>query len=267
MFEALGSGQFGVNGRGNAVRIGYDAATGRYTFTDTRSYIVNGTTTYSGSSVTMGERDRVSTASYFDTYRKRSWGTTDEVALYGNVRDRGTSETPPIVLSYMSFGYWKHTGTLPNSTRQTYFLFGNPTETRPSTGSATYTTMVSADALTFSGPTYQASTAPVKGNATFNVDFGVGSINTLLTLMTATDAPIGSFDGTGLIYANNQFSGNFASKAKDFKTGAFMGGFYGPAAVEMGYAFYLGFSNHDTPIPAADKTTTYINGVVVGTKN
>lgn len=53
-------------------------------------------------------------------------------------------------------------------------------------------------------------------------------------------------------------------EATDFKAGAFAGGFFGPAAAEMGYTFYMRFSNEDNVVAPADMATTCINGVTVG---
>ena len=85
-----------------------------------------------------------------------------------------------------------------------------------------------------------------------------------LSLTSRSDgSSFGTYLGDGKVIGGGQFSGTFASSLPSFVSGAFMGGFYGPAAQEMGYTFYM--YNHAEPA-GGPKTNTYINGVVVGTK-
>jgi hypothetical protein len=110
------------------------------------------------------------------------------------------------------------------------------------------------------------SDVQVGGTASFNVDFGAGTINTDLALTTSNNV-LGTFNGSGTI-SGNQFSGSFTtSNVQNFVGGAFNGGFYGPAAQEMGYAFTIKEHNPD-PFAGASPapTDTLISGVVVGKK-
>ena len=107
----------------------------------------------------------------------------------------------------------------------------------------------------------------IGGTATFSANFGSGAITTNLNLNKLDGGSIGTFAGTGQIQSTNQFTGTFTSNTQFFSSGSFAGGFFGPAAAEMGYGFTIHKFNPD---PYAGATVepmhTYVTGVVVGKK-
>jgi hypothetical protein len=266
-----GGGTFGTTGLGNAVQITYDPATKGYTVADTRSYTVGWvsgeTDTYTGTTVTFSKNDRTSSSGYFDVFVKQTGPITDKLTDYSNIRR--DSGTPPVALSYASFGYWTHTDTATNELRQTYMVFGSGTNTMPTTGTASYKTLLMADAAIVTGNTALTTTMMgVNGTASFNVDFAADSVTTTLDLTRSSDSGIiGTFVGTGNIVNDNRFQGAFTSSALHFQNGSFTGGFYGPTAEEMAYAFNLYF--YDDGLGGASFhpiTRTFINGAVAGAK-
>jgi hypothetical protein len=237
----------GVEGRGSRVTVSYDAVAGTYTLRD------------EAASVSFQASDRTASSNFIDTYVKQAGGVTDELKVYGNLRN-GTSGAP-VALSYVTYGTWTHKIVPGDQTRNTVIVVGFPTPVAdmPRTGSASYQTTVSGTMLRYA---YAPSTlTDITGTATFNADFGANSVSTLLTLPTA-----GIFSGSAPI-ADNQFSGAFTSSTPMFQSGAFAGGFFGPAAQEMGYAFHITKYDPDPYAGAAfSPMYTYITGAVVGRK-
>ncbi len=261
-------------GRDSTLSITYNVATRSYMLVDDRSF----TTGYSdGSTITdpgffsqFVHADRISNGNYYDTYQLDSDTSTDTLKLFGNVRSRSSTKGAPIKLGYLSFAFWTHTNKQSDETRETYMLFGSPTDAdMPKSGSASYKTHVAGSMISVTGANGgPAIRQDIGGSASFDVNFGNGNVATTLSLSTAPDGSfLGDYAGTGTIYAGNQFSGTFTTSDPDFRMGAFLGGFYGPSAVEMGYAFSI--YNYDDGLGGASyrpPTNTYFEGVVVGTK-
>jgi len=249
--------RMGVSGRSPAMTFSYDAATGSYTVHD------------ASASATFTAADRTSTAGNIDAYAKQTTSAFyDELKLYNNVRS-GTSQAGSAVqLTYLSFGAWKHNdNTALDKLNTTYFLVGYPTAVSdmPKTGSASYTTTVTGNLVNIA---IGAPESEVGGTATFTANFGTGAVNTDLSLnVVATQTSLGTFLGTGTISAN-EFTGTFTSPNNYFENGFFAGGFYGPAAKEMGYTFAIQRGAWD---PYAGATAapfmSWIVGSVVGKKN
>jgi len=251
------SGEAGVRGRGPFVAISYDASSGTYTLTN------------DGITSSFGSADR-SSSGYFDVYSKQANGVSDELRLFGNARTGGPQAGAPVQLTYLSFGSWAHANSATGETRKYHFVFGYPTasSSMPTTGSATYQTMVSGSMLE-AGVGYPNTQNDVSGTATFSANFGAGTVGTELSLARAgSGLSLGNYSGTGTVSGSNQFQGTFTSNAQYFSSGAFMGGFFGPSAAEMGYSFYI-YKNNPDPYAGASVApqNTYINGVVVGKKN
>lgn len=124
----------------------------------------------------------------------------------------------------------------------------------PKTGSATYRAVTSAELDTKGGLYFTTSDA----TATFGVDFGTGVITTSLHLIAAgldgkVTRDFGIFNGTGSLTAGGPgFTGAFANT----KGAGFSGAFFGPQALEMGYAYYF-----------TDEISFYARGTTVGRKN
>lgn len=246
---------FGVAGRSANVSISYDASTNSYT-------VKNGSISASFNS------SNLTSNGYIDTYSKNGMPIADELKLYNNVRSGASQASAPVQLSYLSYGIWTHKDfSSRDQYYTTYLLFGYPTadSSMPKTGTASYKTAVTGNLqyLTFAGGEKELG-----GTATFTADFASAKVDTDLTLnFVSTGATLATFNGAGTI-AGNQFSGIFTSPDPHLRDGAFAGGFFGPAATEMGYTFGIHYGVAD---PFAGATVapleSWITGVVVGTKN
>jgi hypothetical protein len=242
----------GVAGRAPTVTFKYDAASNTYTVTDD--------TTTASFDASAG-----SNAGKFYKYSFQSGQTSDELDLFRNVQ---TSAYNGIQLSYLSFGSWSHANSQTGERTLTYFVFGYPTAVSdmPRSGTASYKTLVSGNIRDIRPTVDGATEYGVGGTATFTANFGSGTVATDLTLVRSDQVSLGSYSGTGTISAN-QFSGTFSSTDPYFQSGAFMGGFYGPGAQEMGYAFTIRNYNPD---PTSGASVNYVDqwiaGAVVGVK-
>lgn len=122
------------------------------------------------------------------------------------------------------------------------FAFGQPTPqgSMPTSGTASYDADIYGAVVIPNGTSTQFYTlGDGDGSATFNVNFGSGVINTLISLET-DGGDFGDMTGTGAILSGGPaFNGNLTGSA----TGAFTGAFFGPGAEEMGYVFQAKGSN------------------------
>lgn len=260
---SLSLGTLATAGRGAGVGIDYDSASGTYTVRA------------GAGSATFGAADRTSSTGFTDVYKKQAGTVTDQLTLFGNVRTGGPQTNAPVALTYLSYGLWAHADTpagqpanqQTSQVQKTYLLFGFPSTSAnmPRTGVASYQTAVTGNVIEVGLGALPEDN--VSGTATFDVDFGSGAVKTDLILARATSqAPLGTFNGTGTL-TSDQFAGSFTSSARYFTSGSFNGGFFGPTAQEMGYAFQILKHNPDpfagaSPLPS----DTAISGVVVGTK-
>lgn len=241
-----------TSGQSAATTIAYDAATATYT--------VQG----NGANASFAAADKTTSSGYATDFAK----STDTLTLYGNAQGTSTASAP-VALSYASFAKWSHTDTASQHTDITYFLFGTPTAgtSMPTSGTASYNATVAATMLSYNYAPTTGST--LTGTATLTADFAKGTVDTTLLLQpagTGSSASASSYAGTGTITASN-FAGSFSSGPTDFASGTFTGGFYGPAAAEMGYAFAI---KAHTPDPFSGATVqpgdATIAGVAVGSK-
>lgn len=227
--------------------IAYDAPSATYTVK-------------SGSEMaSLGTADRGSDSSTGPVYSKTAGTISDTLALLGNVQSG--SVAPPIALTYTSYGQWTHSDSASGRTAIRYLLFGRPTgaSDMPKTGTASYQTIVSAYKLETGFVPSQMTN--LSGTATFQANFGNGTVGTTLSIAN------GTFDGTGNI-SGDTFAGAFTSSVPTFVAGSFTGGFFGPSAKEMGYAFRITQHNSDPYAGAGPSAAdTYISGVVLGVKN
>jgi len=232
------------------VSIKYDAASGTYTYDSF------------GRIGTFPEANRT-TSGYFDTYQSSEPANTT-LTLYNNVRAGASQSGAPINLTYLSFGYYRYDDPRDDGLLglhfEDYIMFGYRTEASdmPKTGSATYSTAVFADTMSMDNNDPITS---ITGTATFTANFGAGTVDTALTLPFAHEgSTFSTYDGNGAI-TGNLFTGKFTtSDDPDFHYGNFAGGFFGPAADEMGYTFSLNRGGNVGP-------NTYTIGAVVGTKS
>jgi hypothetical protein len=247
-------GAAGVSERTDAVTIAYDPSTHSYTLTD------------GAIGQTLGPADRLVPTG--EVYTRTAGNTFDGLTIGGNVA--GTSATAPIQLTYLSYGVWSHSQSSGGEKRRTWFLIGFPTviSDLPRTGSASYTSAVTAGGTMVGVQGNGAGTfeLSVGGTATFEANFDTGAITTGLVLSHSdlgSEIPVGTFTGTGRIAAGTtQFLGQLTSGDSPF-SGTFNGGFFGPQAQEMGYAFFLSGHRPD----GIGGTDWRINGTVVGRRN
>jgi len=178
--------------------------------------------------------------------------------------------------SYVALGLWEVDATGPNMPNSIYagaFFTGyqTPTASMPTTGTASYggTHNVSAIVTSVAGGTF--SQASVLGDATFNADFGAGSVTGQFRNMnvfavgtnsggllggvpssSSAPTPWNDVDVSGKI-SGNLFSGTATAGGANNGptatitpgvTGPFNGGFYGPSANELGAAWSLKDSTH-----------------------
>jgi hypothetical protein len=242
----------GVGGRGSKpATVNYDAATGTYTFVN------NLGETFEGPFVAANR----TSSDYFDVYTGP--GT---LTIFNNVRAGASQSGAPVKLTYLSFANYRYDDPIDNGVMgwhiSSYHLFGYPTVTSdmPTSGTATYSAAVFGDI------TSQAQNDPITsftGSGTFTANFGSGTVSTTLTLPIAFPGSTSStYSGGGAISAN-EFAGQFtSSNDPHFSKGDFAGGFFGPRAQEMGYAFDIYRYDMTSPDPQS-----FVVGAVVGTKS
>lgn len=220
---------------GNGVKVAYTAASDAYTLTGT-----------DGSTVSFDPTNVVSTT----TPNSLRWEKTA-----GSVHDSFSLTVPSVdgvALSYTIIGTWSHSDTSSNTPLQTLTRLavgGAPTlaSDMPRAGTATYSTAVSGLALR---PGLAPSILANNSSATFSADFANNAVTTSLTLAGTptlngtTVTTFGTFSGTGTISTTGPgFSGTLSSPDVADAKGAFAGAFFGPKALEMGYAWYINALN------------------------
>jgi hypothetical protein len=121
---------------------------------------------------------------------------------------------------------------------------GSPTlsSDMPKTGTANYTIGVVGSAIS-SGDSYNLSGS---SSGTFSANFATGGITTTLTLagqpaFSGSQINLGTFNGTGTIASGGPgYSGTLSGNGA---TGVFSGAFFGPQALETGFAYMLAAPN------------------------
>jgi len=166
------------------------------------------------------------------------------VKVNGATRDQLTLTSPlnnGVSLSYTLVGAWVRSNTSNNTGVGRIALGGVPTvaSDMPKTGTAIYN--VGAGGSANSGGTVY--TLSGNSGAGFSVNFATGAITTNLNLAGVpangggSVTQFGTFNGTGTIAANSPgFTGTLTGTSAN---GLFSGAFFGPQALEMGYAWYL----------------------------
>jgi hypothetical protein len=147
---------------------------------------------------------------------------------------------PVLNLSYVTFGNWIDITGANNDFATGYVVFGIPTLTdaMPSTGGGSYAGQTAGTMIDGSGTVYTVS-----GFGTLTANFSAGTVNGdfnkmgALNVLTKTVVPWRDFTTTGTI-SGNAFSGPAATKDGKL-TGGHAGGFFGPAANEIGGVWTL----------------------------
>jgi C-lobe and N-lobe beta barrels of Tf-binding protein B len=239
-----------VKGRGDQPVISYSSATGTYSLQSPTLQ------------VSLTSADRVATSDYAHAFSKTSGSVSDQVILYGNAFAPAPAVSPPVALTYSSYGFWRHTDTAANLTTYMSFLYGEPTGSAnmPRTGTASF--QGTATGLVMEGGPTLPDQYSFAGTATLAADFAANTISTTLNL-----GGLGTYSGNGTISAD-QFNGPLTSSYTNFTNGQFAGGFFGPNAAEAGYTFFLRYFNPDPYAGASVSwSNRYFSGVVAAKKN
>lgn len=214
----------------DGVQVAYTAASDSYTLSITGAT----TTTFVPSEIAQPQ----SAPNVVQYLKRNSSGAVTDVLTLIIPTSNGVS------LNYTLVGTW---GTNLATSTPTYRIGvgGIPTLASdvPKTGSATYTVGAGGSANN-NGTNYS-----LQGNstATFAANFGSGTVATTLNLAGvtgsgATPVSFGSFNGTGTISSTGPgFGGTFNGTAfnSSATSGVFSGVFFGPQAIEAGYAYAL----------------------------
>lgn len=149
-----------------------------------------------------------------------------------------------VPLSYTIIGIWNHLAPSGITTNR-LSIGGSPTVATdmPKTGTANYS-------LAIGGAARAGSTSYNLGGGnstgTYSANFGTGQITTVLNLAGVPNGgtgvtSFGTFNGTGSVTAAGPgFTGTLAGTTAN---GIFSGAFFGPQALEMGYAYFLSGTN------------------------
>ncbi len=162
-------------------------------------------------------------------------------------------------LSYVSFGVWglaSGNAQAPGNLGVYAIGYQTPSEAMPASGSATYTGTGEVAGFVLLPSGASAVGTGIAGDATVNANFATGKVNGTLSNMQAVvgtqTTPWNSVSLTADIAAGkNTFSGSTAATSapagtyslKSTATGTVTGGFYGPAAENVGAVWTL--SNPD----------------------
>jgi hypothetical protein len=224
---------------GSSVKVDYNAASDSYTVTAPSGI----TQTFAPANIVVSRSN--SSLTYYD---KTTGGFRDILQLI----------IPPVKgvnLSYTLIGTWSHTDTTNGLTQGHIAVGGVPTiaSDMPRTGTAAYDVDGSGAYITGNATLYGGALS----DSTFSANFATGTLSTTLHMVGTPQAggaavDFGTATGSGSITSGTSaFTGTLSLADR---TGAFAGSFFGPQALEMGYAWYL-----KGPAFAAD-------GVLVGIK-
>jgi len=222
-------------GFGDGLSLSFDAGTGAYTVRNaggvTTTFLPTTETPVNPAEPTPPTR----------AFTKQNGNVADTLILF-----RTGAENSTLALTYASYGAWQRlTGNDTSADVSTqYFVYGvrQPAD-RPSTGSASYTTIVDGTWVNASG-VYNLG-----GTSSFTADFSSLTVATSLNLVGTRangsgTLALGQFNGSGTIAAmGGAFSGTLAHQgtADDgaVYSGGFAGAFFGPQGQEVGYTFSL----------------------------
>jgi hypothetical protein len=232
----------GIQALGSGVTVAYTASSDSYTLTAPD----NTTATFAPSDVVP------SAAPNAQVWMKPSVIPSEAPAVEQGSLTLAVPVVNGVPLSYTIFGSWAYRDA--GQPRTWLAVGGVPTvaSDMPRTGGATYS-------MAAGGAAFQPGAAPITldgySTATFSADFAGNSVTTALTLagQPSTAGPIstgpsviafGTFSGTGTIAGSGPgFTGTLSGA--NGAAGSFSGAFFGPAAREVGYAWFLngaGFS-------------------------
>jgi hypothetical protein len=177
---------------------------------------------------------------------------------------------PELALTYSSFGIWdqsaKPAGDGLNHTDRVYFTYGIAATAFPRTGTASYSGIIRGTA----GSTLPGDPYDVTGNFNFNFDFAAdnmsGTFSPILTdVLTGAQRSAGVYALTqtrGPQAGGQYFDGFLTLTGATQPTGAFKGGFFGPAINEIAGTWLIREAD-----PAGFAQSFYMTGAFIGKKN
>lgn len=223
-------------------------------------YVVSDTVT--GNAASFAPTDLTANTNRSEQYSLVHGTATDELTVFKTWRAN------PVKLTYVNFALWTHADTATGKTSEQYIIFGFPTGTAnmPRTGSASYRTFLTGNYAVVHHDGTRTEFA-LGGTSSFSVDFGTTAITTQLLLRNAADQSyIGTYNGSGAT-GDGQFFGEFTSPDDlALQTGVFTGGFFGPSAQEMAYAYYMYGEVGGRASAAPGNEEHYVYGTVLGAK-
>ncbi len=212
--------------------LSYDAATGGYTVTDA---------TGAAAAFLPATKSPTESNATISVYSRASGNKSDQLVLFNP-----GAANPRMALSYVSYGAWQQLtdNGLTVDAAQQYFVFGiRQAANAPSTGSASYSTIVDGTWANSDG------VYALGGTSTFTANFSNMTVASSLDLTgrnvaTSQAKSLGLFLGSGTIAAlGGGFSGTFTHQGTagdgTVYSGGFAGAFFGPQGQEMGYTFSL----------------------------
>jgi hypothetical protein len=219
-------------GFGGSVAVAYDAATGGYTVHDSTGL---------SASFAAANKDTLASSTTASVFSKTTGNVNDQLVLFNP-----GAANPVMKLSYVSYGAWQRitdNGATANVAQQ-FFVYGiRQSSTAPSTGSASYATVVDGVWTNPDGIYY------LGGSSTFTANFSSMTVATTLNLIgtnsvNGSNKTLGTFNGAGTIATlGGAFGGTFTHQGTDADgktySGGFNGAFFGPAGQEVGYTFSL----------------------------
>ena len=223
---AIGTGSFPTNGTAPTrtasaatLTVRYDAAANSYTIT-------NGSRSQTFRSSDLSSQDSASRI-----FTRTSDNTTDTLLL----TEPGTSGA--LTYQYVGTGSWQRTVESASTVNATIdaFVYGvkTPAAAVPTTGNGSF----AVDLIGSAGLTNYA------GQGSLSVDFGTGDLLVDIDVKEILDGGTippftEAFSGNGKLSSGNGFTGIFRLPFFEQYSGTFDGQFFGPAADEVGAAFY-----------------------------
>lgn len=187
-------------------------------------------------------------------------------AIYATINETGSADFLTLAVltystgapnNYVGMGYWQHNRPEAAGTQNTTFHtftygFDTPAAAVPRTGFASWDTDI------FGLYTGGLETRTMQGSGRFDVDFANAAFLTSGALSESDVVGSGGestlhLNGGGSISSDGRFSGLISYSGA---SGSLEGGFYGPAAEELGATFIAG-----------NKAGSVLNGVMTGKRN
>lgn len=231
---------------GQGTKIDYDASADSYKFTRSDNVTITVTPADIDADGQLNGEGGLFGTSGGTTYVVENGNKTHTISMVG---------PDDIEFSYLAISLWNILDKSSFSNELQWQLWGKQTQTLP-TGTAKYTLDEGIGANGFApkeGPVGAAyDFLNGKSTGELSVNFGSGNIDVLLHLIghdyvANANKDFGNFEGSGAISSGAQYGGTFD------KGGEFYGAFFGPAAEETGFTFFINSSDLKVTGVAAGK--------------